>query len=435
MENVIKRNGERKPFAAEKIVNAIGKARTATYGSETKEQVEDAKKIAEIIGRSEKDLTVEQVQDKVVNLLKEGSAEDGLEPDQMTAGVYAAYRQAHLEARAQRNALENTIQEKLEATNVENANANMDEHSFSGRMGEARNAVTKDYALNHMMSKLARENHVNNEIYTHDLDSYAVGMHNCLSVPFDDLLKNGVMVRSVFLRPARSVNTACQLVAVIFQLQSQCQFGGVSATHIDWTMVPYIRISFFKHYKEAYAFLYDDKELPENINEELSIDDLAYKADEKVYRQAMKATRKETMQAVEGMYHNLNSLQSRSGGQLPFTSINYGTCTLPEGRMFIESLLRQSIKGVGILHTVNGEEQGQTAIFPCGIFQMKKGINRKPGEPNYDLYQLALKSTAKRLYPNYANCDWSGNKGYDPDDPRTFFSTMGKRKLSSSKTF
>ena len=105
--------------------------------------------------------------------------------------------------------------------------------------------------------------------------------------------------------------------------------------------------------------------------------------------------------------------------QLPFTSINYGTCTLPEGRMVIKALLEGSLAGVGRIH--------KTSIFPCGIFQCMKGVNRKPGEPNYDLYRLALKSTATRLYPNYANCDWSGNAGYDPDDPTTYFSTMGCR--------
>jgi ribonucleoside-triphosphate reductase len=133
----------------------------------------------------------------------------------------------------------------------------------------------------------------------------------------------------------------------------------------------------------------------------------------------MDMTIKETQQAVEGMYHNLNTLQSRSGNQLPFTSINYGTCTLPEGRMVIKALLEGSIKGVGKFH--------RTPIFPCSIFKLKKGINRHPGDPNYDLFQLALKSTAQRLYPNYANVDWSGNKGYDPNDPRTEFSTMGCR--------
>jgi ribonucleoside-triphosphate reductase len=119
------------------------------------------------------------------------------------------------------------------------------------------------------------------------------------------------------------------------------------------------------------------------------------------------------------MYHNLNTLQSRSGNQLPFTSINYGTCTLPEGRMVIKALLEGSIKGVGKFR--------KTSIFPCGIIQCMKGVNRAEGDPNYDLFQLALKSTATRLYPNYANVDWSGNAGYDVNDPCTYFSTMGCR--------
>lgn len=113
-----------------------------------------------------------------------------------------------------------------------------------------------------------------------------------------------------------------------------------------------------------------------------------------------------------------NTLQSRSGCQLPFTSINYGTCTLPEGRMVIKALLDVSINGIGRLH--------RTSIFPCGIFQCMKGVNRKPGEPNYDLFRLALKSTSIRLYPNYANVDWSNNAGYDVNDPKTYFSTINK---------
>ena len=151
-----------------------------------------------------------------------------------------------------------------------------------------------------------------------------------------------------------------------------------------------------------------------------SIEDPEWKAySYKAYKYAMDMTIKETQQAVEGMYHNLNTLQSRSGNQLPFTSINYGTCTLPEGRMMIKALIEGSIKGVGKLH--------KTSIFPCGIFQCMKGVNRAPGDPNYDLFRLALKSTAQRLYPNYANVDWSGNAGYDVNDPTTYFSTMGCR--------
>ena len=135
-------------------------------------------------------------------------------------------------------------------------------------------------------------------------------------------------------------------------------------------------------------------------------------------------TKKELMQAVQGMYHNLNTLQSRSGNQLPFTSINYGTCTLPEGRMVTKALLEGSIEGVGKVR--------KTAIFPCGIFQCMKGVNRKPGEPNYDLFQLALKSTAQRLYPNYVNVDWSVNAGYDRNDPSTYVSTMGCRTYNGA---
>ena len=135
----------------------------------------------------------------------------------------------------------------------------------------------------------------------------------------------------------------------------------------------------------------------------------------------MKMTKKETHQAVEALYHNLNTLQSRSGNQLPFTSINLGTCTQEEGRLVSKEILTVCRQGLGKFH--------KTSIFPCVIFQCMKGVNRKKGDPNYDLFRLALKSTAERLYPNYANVDWSGNAGYDPKDPKTYFSTMGKRKL------
>lgn len=258
---------------------------------------------------------------------------------------------------------------------------------------------------------------------------------NCLSIPFDKLLANGFNTRQTDVRPAQSVSTAFQLIAVIFQLQSLQQFGGVSATHLDWTMVPYVRKSFYKHFKDGLMYMgkasdykvYNEhlKEIKENCDVGIENSDWSkyfteeFYIPEEVYEYAIDMTEKEVYQAVEGLYHNLNTLQSRSGNQLPFTSINYGTCTEPEGRMVTKALLEVSIQGIGKLH--------KTSIFPCGIFQMMKGVNRKPGEPNYDLYQLALRSTAQRLYPNYANVDWSGNEGYDRNDPKTFFSTMGCR--------
>ena len=334
-----------------------------------------------------------------------------------TAKQYITYRYEKERVR-----MNKSLTEKLTASNVQNQNANVDEFSFGGRIGETASFITKQYALDHLVSKKAKHNHNNNEIYIHDLDSYAVGMHNCLSIPFDDLLKNGFTTRQCDIRPAGSISTAFQLVAVLFQIQSLQQFGGVSATHLDWTMVPYVRMSFFKHYIDGLKFEtgeMPDRKFSKDEMRELSIDDKWYDHKSRSYQYAMEQTKKELDQSVEGFYHNLNTLQSRSGAQLPFSSSNVGTCTLPEGRMVIKSMLENSIKGVGKHH--------KTPIFPCGIFQSMEGINRKPGDPNYDLFQLALKSTSIRLYPNYANVNWSGNAGYDPENPCTYFSTMGCR--------
>lgn len=407
---VTKRDGRQVDFDKSKIYNAVYKA-FEQLDKPVDEAAYVAGRIASEIEASCKDgSSVEDIQDTVEKKLMASSHKD-------VAKAYINYRQLHKMARNQYKELMDAVGEKLSGSNIENQNANVDEHSFGGRMGEATRIVTKKFALENLVSPMAKANHENNEIYIHDLDSYAVGNHNCLSVPFDDLLVKGFNTRQTDVRPAQSINTAFQLVAVIFQLQSLQQFGGVSATHLDWTMVPYVRKSFAKHYRDGLKYLeHIDKVL---LDDKLSIDDEWYRNCPPVYDYAMDMTTKECYQAVEGMYHNLNTLQSRSGNQLPFTSINYGTCTLPEGRMVTKALLNTSIKGIGKLH--------RTSIFPCGIFQCMKGVNREQGDPNYDLFKLALKSTAQRLYPNYANVDWSGNAGYDVNDPKTYFSTMGCR--------
>lgn len=411
MIEVIKRDGRKVDFDKEKIVNAILKAMNDV------DHVNNdlAHRIASDISKIGKDqLDVEEIQDLVEEKLMASKSKDA-------ARSYVRYRYDREKIRESKSRLMKEISEKLTAENVQNQNANVDEHSFGGRMGEANSAVMKNYALNYCMTDMSKENHLNNEIYIHDLDSYAVGMHNCLSIPFDKLLANGFNTRQTDVRPANSVNTAFQLVAVIFQLQSLQQFGGVSATHLDWTMVPYVRRSFKKHYIDGLKYIEEinDLELFNHIPEDAGIEDEEYKIYKNAYKYAMDMTEKEVHQAVEGMYHNLNTLQSRSGNQLPFTSINYGTCTLPEGRMITKALLEVSIEGIGKLR--------KTSIFPCGIFQCMTGVNRKEGDPNYDLFKLALRSTAQRLYPNYANVDWSGNAGYDRNDPKTYFSTMGCR--------
>ena len=411
---IIKRDGTKEKFDQNKIIDAVLAAFQEVDGNLSDYAYIKAGNIADFIQEvaEEKSLTVEDIQDMVEKGLMSTKRKD-------VAKAFIVYRDERTKARNKKSVLIKEIGEKLMAKNVQNQNANVDEYSFGGRKGEASNALMKQYALDYCMSKMARENHLNNIIYTHDLDSYALGMHNCLTVPFDDLLANGFNTRQADVRPANSVATAFQLVAVIFQLQSLQQFGGVSASHIDWTMVPYVRKSFYKHWCDGIKYIENCE--PESLNkpEGWSIEDEVYKHYGKAYQYAMDMTIKECQQAVEGMYHNLNTLQSRSGNQLPFTSINYGTCTLPEGRMVIKALLEGSIKGVGKHH--------KTSIFPCGIFQCMKGVNRAKGDPNYDLFQLAIKSTSQRLYPNYANVDWSGNEGYDRNDPRTYFSTMGCR--------
>lgn len=424
MNNVIivKRDGTQVPYDRNKIICAINKALLEVDGNIYSGYISEnvATSIESYFDyHTVECITVEEIQDLV-----EWNLINGPKPE--LAKAYIRYRYKREMARQNYKELMDTIGEKLSAANVQNQNANVDEHSFGGRMGEMNSAVARKYALDYIVSPMAKENHLNNMIYIHDLDHYAVGSHNCLSIPFDDLLANGFNTRQTDVRPANSVNTAFQLVAVIFQLQSLQQFGGVSATHLDWTMVPYVRKSFAKHFRDGLVYVegFEEAKLPHWKEwEKIPLNDYDtwtdHGNDKKAYDYAVKMTEREIYQAVEAMYHNLNTLQSRSGNQLPFTSINYGTCTLPEGRMITKALLDVSIKGIGALH--------KTSVFPCGIFQCMKGVNREPGDPNYDLFKLALRSTAQRLYPNYANVDWTGNSGYDINDPRTYFSTMGCR--------
>lgn len=328
--------------------------------------------------------------------------------------------------------LENEYERKLMCKNIENQNANLDEYSFGGRESESSSVYRKDYALNNCVSKRTKRLHENNEDYLHDLDSYASGKHNCLTEPLEKNLNNGCVIGQTHIRPAGSVNSAMQLTAVYFQVQSQEQFGGVSGSCYDWTMVTFVRKSFFKHYVLNYIkqnneldfdFIWNmtndeiDEWIDKHKNEyleqfNLKFEDFKFdnikKLDKHLGGLALLDTKMETMQAAEALIHNLNTLQSRPGSQLPFSSLNYGTCTLPEGQLIIEALLDASLHGTGKNHL--------TPIFPCGIFQIKKGINKKPGDPNYHLFRKALISTSKRIYPNYANCDWSNQKSWKKYD-------------------
>ena len=304
---VTKRDGRKVEFDGNKIRIAILKACKETHPDWTNDPDYIEKIVADLLDMNEAyDLNIEDIQDYIENQL--------MQFDHATARAYIRYRYKREALRNYKNNFLFELKEKIEATNVQNQNANVDEKSFGGRKGETDSEVMRQYALEYCVSPKFRDNHLNNRIYIHDLDSYAVGMHNCLSIPFDDLLANGFNTRQTDVRPANSINTAFQLIAVIFQLQSLQQFGGVSATHLDWTMVPYVRKSFYKHYIDGLKYV---EHLTESaIDTEMSLaqgrnsdkisitDTTAYAyLDAAVY--ALEMTQRELDQAVEGMYHNL----------------------------------------------------------------------------------------------------------------------------------
>ena len=219
---VKKRDGRIVDFDKQKIINAILAAFESVDGKIEDYALIKAENIASYIQNyafeKDKILEIEEIQDLVEKGLMSLKRKD-------IAKAYILYREERTKVRNKNTSLMQTIAEKILANNVQNQNANVDEHSFGGRAGEARDELLKDYALNYIVSDMAKANHLNNEIYIHDLSSYALGCHNCLTIPFDDILAKGFNTRQIDVRPAQSVNTAFQLVAVIFQLQSLQQFG------------------------------------------------------------------------------------------------------------------------------------------------------------------------------------------------------------------
>lgn len=439
---IIKRDGSKVDFDRNKITVAIKKALEACDMASDTIALSVTEDVVQAIGDVE-EIDQERVQDLVEDaLMKRGMLK--------VAKAYIKYRYRHAMVRDHHMELVNGVLDKLSAKHVVNQNANIDEASFGGRMGEANTFVLKTLAMDFKMSDKTKNNYVQNIVYQHDAEHWATGEHNCLTLPLDKLLEKGFLLRQGDIRPPQSISTALQQLVVIMQLQSTQMYGGVAAM-ADFALVPYVRKSFKKHYlKRAFEeYMHDrilmDKEPTGDMKDALwkfptkaswyalddehldfvekafnkwymevmGLDDADFcfactKLDASMKSAAMQDTRKETLQAVEGLYHNLVSIQARSGAALPFSSLNYGCCTEPEGRLVTECIILGCMRGIGKHHS--------TAIFPCGIFISKAGVNRHPGEPNYDLFQLALASTAKRLYPNYANANWTNQQSWVKDD-------------------
>lgn len=432
---VTKRDGRQVPFDPSKIEVAITKAYWEEEYFPTHPKHPHAEEIAKKIQDLNKDMTVEGIQDLVEKEL--------MACDPETAKKYIIYRNKRSHAREQHSRIFQTIRRRLDAIAVQNANANVDERSFSGREKEASADIQKIYALEDVLSEEVSAAHRNMLIYQHDLEKAPIGQHNCLNIDFKKLFKEGFETRNGDIRPPATFSTACQQVAVIFQCQSQVQFGGVGTVHLDFDLAPFVKNSFRKHFlinaikncEDALNINFtnmEDEEIDEWIyknkqqcldffgltDEDICIDNK--KLNKLYYQMAMLDLRREMRQSAEALYHNLNTLESRAGSQVPFTSINFGRDTSTEGRMVSRAMLNASISGIGRFH--------RTSIFPISIFQYKTGCNANSTDPNYDLKLRALTSLSKRIYPNFCNCDWS-QAHEDPSNPDTFFSTMGKRKL------
>lgn len=437
---VIKRDGREVEFDKRKISNAVLKAIIEVDGESTLDTEGIAYDIADRIEEKSKDtaLTVEQIQDMVEVQLMLSYRKD-------IAKAYILYRNERTKIRDRNSNLVKNIMVRADSKVNYRSNANVDESSFSGREKEASADIGKMIALDFDgLSHDVAEAHKSMLVYQHDLEKAIYGTHNCLNLNFQEIFNYGFRTRNGDVRPPSSFSTACQLYAVAFQCQSQVQFGGVGSIHTDFDLAPFVTKSFVKKY--IFALIKASDEFSDtdfvNLNEEqldafidemtpimlernnLSREDifLNNKAnlDKRMYNQAYFDLMCEGKQAAQGLYHNLNTLESRQGSQVPFTSINLGRDTSTEGRLVTKWIMEASIDGIGQHHL--------TSIFPISIFQYKAGVNANPSDPNYDLKQYALRSMSKRIYPNWCNGDWS-QAHEDENNPDTFFATMGCRTL------
>ena len=343
---VIKRDGSKVYFDIQKIITALTKAMISVDGCLYDTDL--AEEIASEIAELNKDLTVEQIQDIVEHKLIESERSD-------VAEAYALFREKRQKQRAKNSALIKQVLKRINATSVENSNANVD--------------VQKLIAFDYTPSEDVAQAHKDMLLYQHYAEKTNVGAHNCLFVDFKKIFTEGFTTRNGDIRPPTSYSTACQQLAVVFQCQSQVQFGGVGTIHLDYDLAPFVKKSFKKHIKNYFTDVEDIEEtsaekLMRSIESdcgEICIDNEKLKENyEKAYSYAIKQLEREGRQASEALYHNLNSLESRAGSQVPFTSINLGRDISTEGKLVQKWIMNASLSGIGKHHL--------TPIFPISIY-------------------------------------------------------------------
>ncbi len=454
---VRKRNGKVVPFQEEKITQAIFKAAQAVGGNDHDLAEKIAKKVVQQAEESNASiLGVEDIQDIVERtLIKEGFSD--------TAKAYILYRQSRKEAREfyleADSKLKEVYETEAEKSNMKRDNANVDGKTAMGKMLQAGSESTKLYVEKHLLSPSQAAAHREGDIHIHDMDFYPSTL-TCCQIDLDKLLKDGFNTGHGYLREPNSIGTAAQLAAIAIQSNQNDQHGGQSIPNFDYALGKYVAKTFIKEFANCvreivdikFGMEYDTKSLKDFLydsweNNGRHILDIfsdsksfvqyvvKFKDDipdvENVFlkakKMALKKTDTATHQAMEGFVHNMNTLHSRAGAQTPFSSINYGTDTSPEGRMIINNVLKATDEGLG---------HGETAIFPIHIFKVKEGVNYNPEDPNYDLFKFAIRVSAKRLFPNFSFLDAPYNKDmYVSGKPETEVAYMGCRTRVMSNVY
>jgi len=416
IQTVLKRDGRVVGYNEEKIKAAIRKAMLATEAGEDESLIQ---RIADRIGhRGRSQMSVEDIQDQVeLELMKS--------PRKEVARCYINYR--HQRSVARKAKTRDLFLEIINAKNndVTRENANMNADTPAGMMMKFASETTKPFVDDYLLSEEAREAVRGNYLHIHDKDYYPTKSLTCVQHPLDKVLKQGYMAGHGESRPAKRIETAGVIACITMETAQNEMHGGQAIPAFDFYLAPYVRRTFIEEVKtleklmgQDYSRLYDVK-LEDYTERELDF----LQGDERILQHAINKTVRRVHQAMEAFIHNMNTIHSRGGNQVVFSSINYGTDTSAEGRCIIRELLNSTYRGVG---------NGSTAIFPIQIWKKKTGVSYKPGDPNYDLYQLACKVTARRFFPNFVNLDATYNQHelWRPDDPERYkyeVATMGCR--------
>lgn len=407
-----KRSGEQVDFNFDKIVTAVCSA----FESCDKKCPATFKSILnQNINRFKTAATVEKIQDLIEDLLLSCGYIDIYKH-------FSSYRAKRLMMRELKQAEVYKSIVRTEQNDITNDNANQNAETAAGMMYKFGAEGSKAFARTYLLPAKFRDLMDEGYIHLHDFDYYAMGGLNCAQIPMDKILSGGIKSGHGSARPPQRIETASFLMMIALETTQNEMFGGQGIPAFDFYLAPFVKLTYQQEIEKIAETLQLD---PEKTSYYLDAEIKEYEPNtgDDIMDLALKRTVNRVYQSLESFVHNANAIHSRGGNQTVFSSINYGTDTSPEGRCIIKQLLRTTMKGVG---------DGETAIFPIQIMKMKEGVNKNPGDPNYDLYEMSWKVTARRFFPNYLNLDASfyQNDNWNPDDPLRYIyepATMGCR--------